>query len=70
MADKPFKNIVSPDIVSYRRSIIIAEYSDLDEAKRNLDRDVLEWQRSHRNTAWYKINYPFAFATIGIDHSF
>ena len=55
-----YQNIISPDIVSFRRYFVIGEYNTLDEAK--LDVDVENWKSN--NKVYYKRNYPFAWATI------
>lgn len=57
-----YQNIISPDIVSYRRYFVIGEYDNLDEAKAKLDADVEKWKS--KNRVYYKKNYPFAWATI------
>lgn len=57
-----YQNIISSDIVSFRRYFVIREYDNLDEAKANLDADVEKWKSN--NKAYYKMNYPFAWATI------
>lgn len=57
-----YQNIISSDIVSFRRYFVIGEYDNLDEAKANLDADVEKWKSN--NKAYHKRNYPFAWATI------
>ena len=57
-----YQNIISSDIVSFRRYFVIGEYDNLDDAKANLDADVEKWKLN--NKAYYKRNYPFAWATI------
>ena len=57
-----YQNIISPDIVSFRRYFVIGEYNTLDEATAKLDVHVENWT-SH-NKVYYKRNYPFAWATI------
>lgn len=57
-----YQNIISSDIVSFRRHFIIGEYDNLDNAKANLDADVEKWKL--KNKAYCKKNYPFAWATI------
>ncbi|MEH2937071.1 MULTISPECIES: hypothetical protein [Bacteria] len=57
-----YQNIISPDIVSFRRYFVIGEYNTLDEAKAKLDVDVENWKSN--NKVYYKRNYPFAWATI------
>lgn len=53
-----YQNIISSDIVSFRRYFVIGEYDNLDDAKANLDADVEKWKLN--NKAYYKKNYPFA----------
>lgn len=62
--DKPYKNIVTDKIVSFDRYVILAEYETEEEAKSNLETDVSKWMKENKNKPWYKISYPFAWATI------
>lgn len=57
-------NVVSTNIVSYDKYFIIREYETKEEALKNYKTDVEKWIKENRNKMWYKINYPFAFATI------
>lgn len=57
-----YQNIISSDIVSFHRYFVIGEYDSLDEAEARLDTDVENWKSN--NKAYYKRNYPFAWATI------
>ena len=59
-----FMNVVSTNIVSYDKYFIIREYETKEEALKNYKTDVEKWIKENRNKMWYKINYPFAFATI------
>lgn len=61
-----YHNIVSPNIVSYARYAIIGSYPTLELALRHYERDIAAWKEKHRNTRWYKLNYPFAYATVKI----
>lgn len=62
-----YYNIASPDIVSYRRYAIIGEYDNLADAKAAYESDIAAWKESNSSKAWYKMNYPFAYATIGAE---
>ena len=43
-----YQNIISPDIVSFRRYFVIGEYNTLDEAKAKLDVDVENWKSNNK----------------------
>ena len=60
----PYKNIITDKIVSFARYIILAEYETKEEAENNLQKDVEEWKEKYKHEAWYKLSYPFAWATI------
>lgn len=60
-----YQNIISPNIISYANYIVINEYDTKAEAEAHLDKDLDAFTKKYRNTTWYKLNYPFAFATIG-----
>lgn len=62
VANTMYQNVISSDIVSFRRYFVIGEYDSLDEAKAKLEADVEKWKL--KNKAYYKKNYPFAWATI------
>lgn len=62
--DRPYKNVVTNDIVSFDKYIILAEYETKEEAMENLKTDVNAWTEKHKHEAWYKFAYPFAWATI------
>ena len=62
--NKPYKNIITDKIVSFARYIILAEYETKEEAEKNLKSDVTTWMEEHKKEKWYKLAYPFAWATI------
>lgn len=62
--EKLFKNIITDRIVSFDRYIVLAEYETKEEAENNLEKDVEHWQTEHKDKQWYKMSYPFAWATI------
>lgn len=59
-----YKNIITDKIVSYDRYIVLAEYETKEEAEGKLKTDVDKWMEENKNKSWYKIAYPFAWATI------
>ena len=62
--DKLYKNVITDRIVSFDRYIVLAEYESEEDAKNNLEHDVESFKEKHKHDAWYKIIYPFAWATI------
>lgn len=62
--NKPYKNIISTNIVSYSKYLVLAEYATLDEAEKNLMKDVESFKERYGDAKWYKLFYPFAWATI------
>lgn len=62
--DKLYKNVATDKIVSFSRYIVIAEYETQEEAENNLNADVNKWMEENKNKPWYKLAYPFAWATI------
>lgn len=69
-AEKPtgkiYQNIVSADTRAFRNYIVIGEYAEKAEAIARLDADEKAFREKYGETKWYKINYPFAYATIGV----
>ena len=61
---KPYKNIISTNISSYLNYLVLAEYATLEEAEKNLMKDVESFKERYSDTKWYKLSYPFAWATI------
>ena len=63
-----YQNIVSEDITSFRRYAIIAEYPTKEECIANFERDMNRWTTETKRSfpKWYKIHYPFAFASIRV----
>ena len=62
--NKPYKNIISANIVSFSKYLVLAEYATLEEAEKNLMKDVESFKERYRTTKMYKFFYPFAWATI------
>jgi len=59
-----YLNIISNKIVSFDRYIVIGKYHDHNEAVLNLENDVKQFKQTYKHTQWYKMFYPFAYATI------
>lgn len=49
--DRPYKNVVTNDIVSFDKYIIFAEYETKEEAMENLKTDVNAWTEKHKHEA-------------------
>lgn len=62
---KPYQNICSSSL-NYHRYYVIGEYDTKEEAIANYKRDIAEWKKIVKEQIpdWYKLNYPFSFATI------
>ena len=62
--DKQYKNVITDRINTFDRYIVLAEYESEKDAKNNLERDVEAFKKKYKHEAWYKIAYPWAWATI------
>ena len=62
--DSPYKNVITDRTIAFDRYIILAEYKTEEEAKGNLEKDVEAFKEKYKHEAWYKMAYPFAWATI------
>ena len=64
-AYKPYQNICS-SYINYHRYYVIGEYDTKEEAIANYESDIEKWKRivKNQNPHWYKLNYPFSYATI------
>ena len=62
--DKPFKNVITDRTIAFDRYIVIARYETEDEAKNNLEHDVKLFKEKYSHEVWYKMAYPWAWATI------
>ena len=62
--DKPFKNVITDRTIAFDRYIVLAEYESEEDAKSNLKQDVEAFKEKYKHEAWYKMAYPFAWATI------
>ena len=58
-----YQNIIS-DSMNFVRYWIIKEYDCLDDAKANLEKDTNDFCKKYRGTYFYKMCYPFSYATI------
>lgn len=61
--DKPFKNVIT-ERMSFDRYIVLAEYESEEDAKINLEQDVRAFKEEYKDEAWYKMAYPWSWATI------
>lgn len=62
---KKYQNVITDrPVVSSERYIVLAEYDSEEEATNHLEHDVEEFKEKYKHEAWYKIAYPFSWATI------
>ncbi len=66
---KQYQNIVTDKPCSYQRYEVINSYETLEEAKENYEKDSEQWEDKHKGSMFYKLGFPFGFATIGISNN-
>ena len=61
-----YKNIVS-NKPNFQGSVTLSEYDNKSDAIKNFEQDIEKFENEYKHTIEYKLNFPYYFATIGME---